>query len=83
MTTTAKAPNALEYHIWLCAKLHHIILKDKARAEEARLAGDADTAKAYDKFASEAMTALSFVESWDIASYNAILRKEAKHQFIN
>ncbi len=73
--------NAIDYHIWLCAKLHRIIVKDKARAEEARAAGDLITAKAHDKFASEAMTALSFVESWDIASYNAILRKEAKHQF--
>jgi hypothetical protein len=82
MTTPAyKEPKALDYHIWLCAKLHRIIVKDKARAEEARIAGDLITAKAHDKFASEAMTALSFVESWDIASYNYILRKEAKHQF--
>lgn len=78
---TTKATDALGYHIWLCAKLHNIIVKDKARAEEARKAGDLITAKAHEKFASDAMTALSFVESWDIASYNYILRKEAKHQF--
>lgn len=83
MIKTKAEPNALEYHIWLCAKLHNIIVKDKTKAEEARKAGDLITAKAHEKFASDAMTALSFVESWDIASYNYILRKEAKHQFIN
>lgn len=83
MIKTKAEPNALDYHIWLCAKLHNIIVKDKTKAEEARKAGDLITAKAHEKFASDAMPALSFVESWDIASYNYILRKEAKHQFIN
>lgn len=77
MTTKAE-PNALEYHIWLCARLQAIINKDKAKAEAARAAGDLTLAKAHEKFASDAITALSFVESWDIASYNYILRKEAK-----
>lgn len=72
--------DALNYHIWLCAKLHGIIVKDKAKAEEARKNGDLVTAKAHEKFASDAISALTFVESWDIASYNYILRKEAKHQ---
>ena len=75
--------NAIDYHVWLCARLHGIIVKDKAKAETARTAGDLTLAKAHEKFASDAISALAFVESWDIASYNQILRKEAKHQFKN
>jgi hypothetical protein len=83
MIKTKAEPNALEYHIWLCAKLHGIIAKDKARSEEARLAGDDITAKACEKFALQAEQALNFVESWDIASYNYVLRTQAKHRVIN
>lgn len=73
--------NAIERHIWLCAKLHSIIVKVKAKAEEARTAGNLTLAKAHEKSASDAISSLSWVESWDIAEHNSILRKEAKHQF--
>ena len=33
MIKTKAEPNALEYHIWLCAKLHGIIAKDKELAK--------------------------------------------------
>lgn len=73
--------NAIDYHVWLCARLHGIIVKDKAKAEAARASGDLVLAKAHEKFASQAISALAFVESWDVAAYSHILRKEAKHQF--
>lgn len=71
-------PNANDYHFWLVQKLNNIILKDKAKAEYAHEQGDELSAKAYEKFASDAMTALSFVENWNIASYNYDDRKVAK-----
>jgi hypothetical protein len=71
---------SIDYYIWLVQKLNNIIAKDKAKADEARKSGDEATAKVYDKFASQAETALGFVENWDVASYTAILRTEAKAQ---
>jgi hypothetical protein len=75
--------NALEYHLWLVQKLNSIAIKDKAKADAARAAGDLTTAEAYDKFAQQATDSLAFVESWDLSAYNAILRKERKQTIIN
>lgn len=61
--------NAIDYHIWLKAKLTTLIERDRQRAAEALAEGDKARADLYSGFAHQTATALGYVENYDVASF--------------
>lgn len=62
--------NAIDYHIWLKAKLTTLIENDRKRASEALAVGDKARADLYSGFAMQTATTLNYVENYDVASFN-------------
>lgn len=62
--------NALDYHIWLKAKLTTLIENDRKRAAEALAEGDKARADLYSGFAMQTTETLNYVENYDVAYFN-------------